>query len=223
MGRLPCSWSQKGRFNAMKTKMFSTEPMETNCYVCSSDGEAIVVDPGGTAQEIFRYIESEELTVHAVINTHGHGDHIWANGLFVEKANAEVLIHKADASYLTDPERNLSPFMGKTLSGPGADAYLQDGEQVQFGSASLTVIHTPGHTPGSICLHGKGVLFSGDTLFAGSQGRTDLPGGSEEQMQRSLQRLAQLPDDTVVYPGHGQPSTIGKEKRSNPSMERVTT
>ncbi len=207
----------------MKVKQFTTEPLEVNCYVCSSYGEAIVIDPGGSGRDILQFIVDEQLLIRAVVNTHGHGDHIMGNGFLMEATDAKLVIHEADAAILTDPQRNLSSFMGREVTGPGADRYVSDGDTIAFGRSSVNVWHTPGHTPGSICLVGEGLVFSGDTLFAGSHGRTDLPGGDESQMQKSLERLAQLPEDTVVYPGHGSSSTIGKERRSNPYVQEVLT
>ena len=206
---------------AMMIKQFTTEPLEVNCYVVSNDGLALVIDPGGSGPEILEYLVQHNLRVEAVINTHGHGDHIMANGFIVEATKAALYVHQQDAVYLTDPEQNLSTLMGEEVVGPTADGFLQDGDTIALGRSALVVLHTPGHTPGSICLLGEGVLFSGDTLFAGSQGRTDLPGGSERAMASSLERLAQLPADTIVYPGHGQTSTIGEERSTNPFLQGV--
>lgn len=205
----------------MKVKQFATEPLEVNCYVCSSDGEAIVIDPGGSGHDILQYVVDEQLVVRAVINTHGHGDHIMGNEFLVKATEAPLWIHQDDAEFLTDPQRNLSLLMGAEVAGPQADGYLADGDVISFGRSELTVWHTPGHTAGSICLVGGGLVFSGDTLFTGSQGRTDLPGGDQSQMQSSLERLVQLPEDTMVYPGHGASTTIGKERRSNPYVQEV--
>jgi len=189
--------------------------MEANCYVVgdSSTKEAFIIDPGGDYKKIKKLIDKEGLKVLSVINTHGHGDHIGANS----KWGAPVWIHRLDADFLQDSSKNLSGIFGFLLKTKPASRLLEDGDLLKMGSHALTVIHTPGHTPGSICLKGEGVIFTGDTLFYEAIGRTDFAYGSEEDIKRSIkERLFTLDDDYIVYPGHGPMSTIGHEKAANP-------
>ena len=193
-------------------------PCETNCYLLCAEREILVIDPGGDSDEILGLIESEGLSVVMVVNTHGHGDHIGANAPLKERFGCPIVIHEADAAFLTDPGLNLSAYLGSdAVVGPPADRLLRERDEVRIGSMCLRVIHTPGHTPGGMCLYADGHLFSGDTLFAGSVGRTDFPGGSMEQLAGAIRdKLLVLPNGTVVYPGHGPTTTIGDEKAANP-------
>ncbi len=143
-----------------------------------------------------------------ILNTHGHHDHISGDSIFQKKYNVPIYIHKYDASSLEKMEESKFP----------APILLEEGSQIKFGDEILTVMHTPGHTPGSICLLGEKLVFTGDTLFAEGIGRTDFPGGSMKDMQLSLQKLVRLPDYFLIYPGHGPTSIIGEEKRSNPFL-----
>ena len=183
-----------------------------NCYVvgCEKSREAIIIDPGGEPDKIRRIIEKAGLHPKIIVDTHGHFDHIGANGAF----ELPIYIHVMDKDMLSDPEKNGSVFYGKAYTSPPPDKLLQDGDHVEFGEVTLEVIHTPGHTPGCICLLGEGIVFTGDTLFAGGVGRTDLPGGSEVLLFESIrEKLFSLPDATIIFPGHGPSSTIGKEKK----------
>ncbi len=196
-------------------------PIEANCYLigCPDTLEAAVIDPGGDPPKIIEAIKANKLKVKYIINTHGHIDHIEANGKVQEATGAQILIHKNDAPMLTSPRLNLSTFVGGNIASPAADWELQEGDEIKIGQQiTLQVIHTPGHSPGSICLQCTGdILISGDTLFAGSIGRTDFPGGSYEQLIEGVrEKLFVLPDAVVVYPGHGPSTTIGFEKKSNP-------
>ncbi len=189
--------------------------MEANCYIVGDEStkEAFIIDPGGDYKKIKRVIEGEGLKVQAVVNTHGHGDHIGADGDF----DSPVWIHRLDAEFLNDPSKNLSGSFGFLLKIKTASRLLEDGDRLKIGKYSLGVIHTPGHTPGSICLNGDGVIFTGDTLFCEGIGRTDFTYGSEEQIIRSIkEKLFTLDEGYVIYPGHGPSSTIGHEKKNNP-------
>lgn len=189
--------------------------MEANCYIVGEEStkEVFIVDPGGDYKKIKKIIDEDGLKPQAVINTHGHGDHIGADGEF----GLPVWIHRQDAEFLQDPSKNLSGAFGFLLKTKQAARLLEDGDILKIGQHSLEVIHTPGHTPGSICLKGEGVVFTGDTLFCEGIGRTDFVYGSEEDIVRSIkERLLGLDDDYVVYPGHGPTSTIGNEKINNP-------
>ena len=201
----------------MLIETFAVGMLSTNCYVVSSEQtkEAIIIDPGleffSEAQPIFDYISKSELTVKLILNTHGHEDHISGDVIFQKKYGVPIYIHKYDDAYLEGMERNGFP----------APILLAEGSLIKFGDESLTVMFTPGHTPGSICLLGEKLVFTGDTLFAGGIGRTDFPGGSVDDIKASLQKLAKLPEYYLVYPGHGPTSIIGEEKRVNPFLNNM--
>jgi glyoxylase-like metal-dependent hydrolase (beta-lactamase superfamily II) len=198
----------------MLVETFTVGMLSTNCYLSSSTKtkEAILIDPGldysAEAKPIFDYITKEKLKVKFIVNTHGHDDHIKANALFQQKLNVPICIHPLDAHFIETTENTKFP----------ANVLLEEGSLVEFGGETLKVLHTPGHTPGSICLVGEKLVFTGDTLFAGSIGRTDFPGGSMTDMRLSLKKLSSLPDKLLVYPGHGETSLIREEKMSNPFL-----
>ncbi len=209
----------------MKVRAFTVGMFLTNCYLvtCEKTGEAIIVDPGfaslAEADGIFRLVEHTSLELRFVVNTHGHPDHTCGNGLALERYHVPILIHERDASMLGESGRRNFEFFGFANSSPNADRLLRDGDSVNFGKVTLKVMHTPGHSPGSVCLIGATEVFTGDTLFQGSIGRTDLPGSSESNMIRSLKRLESLPDNLRLYPGHGLQTTVGTEKRQNPFLQ----
>lgn len=201
---------------------------EANCYIvaCSRTGLGAVVDPGAeTAEELDGIVERVRalgLTVRTIINTHGHPDHFAGNDDLKSALGAEVLIHELDAMKLTDPDRNGSRLFGMETYVSPPDRLLREGEIIEIGGVSLLVIHTPGHSSGGIALAGDGFVLTGDTLFAGGVGRTDLPCASEgdaiawEVLLDSIrEKLFALPDETVVLPGHGPATTIGTERREN--------
>jgi hydroxyacylglutathione hydrolase len=198
----------------MKIETFTVGMLSTNCYVVNSEQskEAIVIDPGldlpYEAQQIFDYITRGKLKVKLILNTHGHQDHISGDAIFQEKYNVPIYVHKYDATSIE--ELGASKFPAPVL--------LEDGSVIKFGNESLSIMLTPGHTPGSICLLGEKLVFTGDTLFNEGIGRTDFPGGSITEMRKSLQKLVLLPDYFLVYPGHGPASIIGQEKRNNPFL-----
>ena len=197
-----------------------------NCYIVADEvsKEAVAIDPGGDADDILTFLRERGLTLVAIINTHGHFDHIGANAELKAATGAPLLIHTDDAELLTDSRLNYSHLTSERRDGPPADRLLRDGDEIAVGGLALKVIHTPGHTRGSICLLCGDHLFSGDTLFAGSIGRTDLYGGDQEAIQRSLQeRLLPLPEELRVHPGHGPETTIGREKAGNPYFRRGAT
>lgn len=194
-------------------------PIGTNCYLAydKDTKEGIVIDPGGSQEQIKKAIDQLAMDVKAIVNTHGHWDHIGANRAVKEKTGAPVYIHAADKDYMTDPKYNVSNMMGTQAAADPADGLLNEGDSVHFGNCTLKVIHTPGHTPGGISLYGHDVVFCGDTLFYRSIGRTDLLGGNYQQLIDSIRdKLFTLPDNTLVCPGHGIMSRIGDEKSGNP-------
>ncbi|HOL17215.1 MAG TPA: MBL fold metallo-hydrolase [Bacillota bacterium] len=188
----------------------------TNCYLvgCSQTKEGVVIDPGAEGKRIIKEIKEAGIKIKFIINTHGHVDHIGANSRLKEALGAPVLLHRRDLEIYQNPGFGLGLVVGKQ---PQPDRFIKEGDRINFGRLSLQVIETPGHTPGGVSLYMPGAVFSGDTLFAGSIGRTDLAGGSFHEIIQSIKkRLLVLPPDTVVYPGHGPASTIGDEARSNP-------
>ena len=193
--------------------------LETNCYIviCEESNEGLVVDPAAEPERILAEVARLGTRVLYVVDTHGHLDHVLANDPVREATGAPLLIHSDDAPYLSRPD----PMLARWLKGPdhfrGPDQLVADGQVLSFGSCALTVLHTPGHTPGGISLFGGGIVFTGDALFNQGVGRTDLPGGNWQQLLHSIQsKLLVLPDETVVYPGHGPSTTIGAERTSNP-------
>lgn len=192
----------------------------TNCYVVHNGKEAILVDPACPSEGLKRWIEEQGLSVSFIVNTHGHIDHIGGNAFFKEAFPLAVLaIHDGDLVYLARPDLNLSAEISRPFISPLPDLVFQ-GEcaRFTFGDTEVEVFVSPGHTPGSICLFfpEEMWLLSGDTLFSGSVGRTDLPGGSFRDLMVSLERIfAYFPDDVAVFPGHGPETTIGLEKKGN--------
>lgn len=206
----------------MKIIRLEVGQLGANCYIvyCLKTLQGTVIDPGGNGMDIIKILKRDNIKVTCIINTHGHADHIAANDEIKEATGAPVLIHSADANMLTSAPGNLSSFIGSNLICQPADRLLNDGEKIMVGALEFQVIHTPGHTPGGICLLAKDTLFSGDTLFAESIGRSDFPGGSHSQLIHSIKnRLLVLPDQTTVLPGHGEATTIGDERQNNPYIQ----
>lgn len=186
---------------------------QVNCYIMSGDGKnAILIDPGFEADTIKNALDTAGLSARLVINTHGHADHIGTNPAW----NVPVWIGVDDALLLTDPERNLSTLVGSSIRVPAADRLLYDGEKCEACGLQFTVLHTPGHSPGGICLLFEDRVFTGDTLFYSSIGRTDFPYSDSRAIIHSIkQKLMVLDDSIKVYPGHGEATTIGFERRNN--------
>jgi glyoxylase-like metal-dependent hydrolase (beta-lactamase superfamily II) len=204
---------------AEKIERLVVGPLAGNCYILKSGAELAVVDPGGDAEMILAKLTELGGTVKYVIDTHGHVDHIAANREVIDATGAQLLIHELDAKLLAHPDRNLSSLMGMRLTSPVPNRLLMEGDKIVVGEDEMTVLHTPGHTPGGICLLGPDYVFTGDTLFVDSIGRTDFPGGSNELMQASLDRLQiVLRKDTMLYPGHGEPGSFGRALLVNPFL-----
>ncbi len=196
-------------------------PLQTNCYViASAEGrEAFIIDPGADAGLIKAALKARSLKPVLVINTHGHYDHIGADDDF----GVPVAVHKEDHGMLIDARKNFSAVFGISFKVKADVRYIEDGQELSADGLVLRVLHTPGHSAGGVSLlvekPRSGIVFTGDALFAGSIGRTDLAGGSTEVLIRAVrEKLLSLPDDTVVYPGHGPATTIGEERAGNPFL-----
>jgi hydroxyacylglutathione hydrolase len=216
-------------------------PLQCNCYILADEAtrEAIVVDPGEEAGRILALVRRHRLTVRTIVQTHAHFDHVGASGPMREATGAEICLHRGDTFLYENLAMQAKLFGVPVPKAAPVSRWYDHGDEVKAGGLSLGVIHTPGHTPGSVCLFldvgaraeraeppvcdpSAAMLFSGDTLFCGSIGRTDLWGGSYEQIMASIKkRLLMLPDDTLVYPGHGPETTIGDERRSNPFIQQL--
>ncbi|QOJ01643.1 MAG: MBL fold metallo-hydrolase [Phycisphaeraceae bacterium] len=204
----------------MTIDTFVLGPFETNCYILSHGGEAWVIDAGFGPGEMIAALRRGGLRPTRLILTHAHADHI-AGVAEVRRAfpGLPVWIHSAEAAWLSDPVLNLSGLTGMPVTAPGPDGLLAEGDVLEFGPTRWTVLHTPGHSPGGITLTSveAGVAFVGDSLFAGSIGRTDFPGSDSETLAASIrEKLYTLPAETRVLPGHGPGTTIGREMISNP-------
>jgi glyoxylase-like metal-dependent hydrolase (beta-lactamase superfamily II) len=205
----------------MFLKQFEVGNFAVFAYLLGEDGggPGVVIDPAGDADPIISVADQNKITIQYILNTHAHVDHVMGNEEMKQKTGAQIIIHEEDAPALTRiPMSMLSMFGGRPS--PPADRIVKDGDLIQVGSLALQVLHTPGHSPGAICVYVDGVVFTGDTLFVGGVGRTDLPGGSWPIMLRSIQtKLLTLPDETVVLPGHNYgatpTSTIGNERLHN--------
>ncbi len=199
---------------------------QTNCYVIRSNqqsSECIIIDPGFDAGPLVQFLKDNSLTPKKILLTHGHCDHIAGLTMLISEFGIiEVNICKGDSEMLTNPDANLSSMMGMPLQFAPADIFLSPENTIEFDSISITVLTTPGHTPGGVSLYCKDAkaVFVGDTLFAGSIGRTDFPNGNTQQLLDNIrQQLFSLPDNTTVYSGHGPKTTIGQEKMTNPFLK----
>lgn len=194
-------------------------PIMANCFIigCENTREAAVIDPGDESDKILLTLAGLKLKVKYIINTHGHFDHVGGNKRMKDATGADILIHSLDAPMLDYISQSASAWGMNAEDSPPPDLMLKDGDKVRFGDITLKVIHTPGHSPGGISLYSDGFVFVGDTLFAGSIGRTDFPGGDFDTLISSIRKkLFVLGDDVRVFTGHGPETTIGAEKRYNP-------
>ena len=195
-------------------------PIESNCYIVGSEAtrEGMIIDPGAEPGEILKSVQELGLDIKIIVLTHGHEDHFEALGSVKKVTGAEVAIHTDDAPFLEEQFPGLAAGTGGSLKSP-VDRLLKGGDSIDFGDLHFLVLHTPGHSPGGICLLGHDTLFSGDTLFNFGIGRFDMPGGSYSQIMNSINtKLLILADDTAVHPGHGPSTSIGIERRSNPFL-----
>jgi len=209
----------------MKIDTIVLGDLEANCYCVrktNKERKCLIIDPGLQPEPLIRFLKANAYDPVSIILTHGHVDHIGGNQEMKDKTGAQIIIHRDDADMLVSTPAMILRMFGAKPS-PAADRTVADGDVIALGGISLKVLHTPGHSPGSMSLYTEGFVFTGDTLFVGGVGRTDLPGGSGQVMARSIrEKLCTLPDETKVMPGHhygsAPTSTIGSEKASNPFL-----
>lgn len=199
-------------------KIFTVGPMEANCYILYNPDkrEGLIIDPGAEGSHLIKFIKQEKISINYIVNTHGHPDHIGANRKIKEHTNAPILIHQYDAPMLAKSGSVLSFIFPLESSSPAADTFIKDGDLIECAGMKLKVLHTPGHTPGGISLLIDDSIFTGDTLFSGSIGRSDLPGGSQEVLLNSIKKILSLDENLIIYPGHGPSTTVRQELHSNP-------
>lgn len=201
----------------MLLRYLPTGMLQSNCYIAGNNGEGIVIDPGSRASDIIRLAEEMKLDIKYILLTHAHIDHICSVDEIRDKLDAKVMIHAADAPALSNGMLNGSVMFADSRTFKEADTLLKDGDSFDVGGMKIDIIHTPGHTPGGICIKIEENIFTGDTLFRMSVGRTDLGNGNHKDLINSIKnKLMVLDNDSVVYPGHGESSTIGFEKKNNP-------
>ncbi len=206
----------------MIVQQFSLGPLATNGYIAHDEdsGEAICIDPGEFSPELTAYLDSNNLSLKYIVNTHAHADHAGGNHELKERTGAKLLIHKSELPALDHLVEFGAMFGLHIPPSPAPDEFIKEGDTIEAGSLTLHVLDTPGHSAGSISLHIDNVVFVGDLLFAGSVGRTDLPGGSWPVLLESIRsKIFPLGDDTIVYNGHGPSTTVGRERRHNPFLK----
>ena len=198
-------------------------PLGVNCFILGDkhSNEGMVVDPGADCDMILATVANFGVEIKYIVNTHGHFDHVGCNRRLKERTGAQLLAHQEDLPFLLNAGRSARKYGLSVEDSPPPDLFLTDGMRLELGRRSIEVLHTPGHTQGGCCLYlaNEKLVITGDTLFADSVGRTDLPGGNHSQLIAAIKtKLMPLPDDTVVWPGHGPSSTIGQERRLNPYL-----
>ncbi len=206
----------------MKINRLIQSLFETNCYIvsCDTTNEAVIIDPGSDGEKIITFIADNNLNVKHILLTHGHFDHCASLSAIIEKIEAPISIHSDDLPLMVESKTQAFLYGIKIPDVPSPTNFIQEGDIFEFGENKLKAIHTPGHSPGGCCFFTDKILFSGDTLFSNSIGRTDLPGGNHQQILSSIKNnLYILDDDTIVYPGHGEETTIAEEKQFNPHTQ----
>lgn len=204
----------------MIIKTISTGMLQSNCYIIGDAGEAAVIDPGADLDEIVTYLDEQKLTLKYIMLTHVHIDHILHADKLSDACGGKVAVHIDDAPLLGNSVLNGSIMFGADIAFDEPDLTVEDGDELMLGGVKLKIIHTPGHTPGSICVKTGDRLFTGDTLFRLSVGRTDLGAGNKRSLSKSLQRLMEQDDGVKVFPGHGPSTDIGFERKNNPYISR---
>ncbi len=188
----------------------------TNCYLLETEKAAVVIDPGYKRENVLEFLKANVGKERLILITHGHFDHIGGADYLRQETGVKIGIGALDVPALSDEYLNCSEHFRTVIPPFSADYTYNDGDAVIVGDILLKVLHTPGHTVGGVCYLGDGVVFTGDTLFKGSIGRDDFPGGNFADLEKSIKRLYMLDDNTVIYAGHGEESTIGEEKKTNP-------
>lgn len=194
-----------------------------NCYIIYSEAtkEGVIVDPGGFDDEVVNFIKARDIKINGILLTHGHGDHIGGAKEFKELFNVDIFAHKEEKDILFEPDKNLSSTMTFGPISLEADVFLEDGDLLRYKDLEIEVIHTPGHSPGGVCFKVSNDIITGDSLFLGSIGRTDLYGGDHLTLLDSInEKLMVFNDDIRIHPGHGQASSIGYERKNNPFLRR---
>lgn len=217
--RAPCS-PQTGRKETMRVDVIVVGQLDVNCYIVTdtTDQESLIIDPGDEYERIQDTIQSRGTVPKYIVFTHAHYDHVCAVGDLKGAYNTSLVMHEDEGrTYRATTERCVSWGLDKE-DFPLADRLVRDGDSLRLRGTTFHIMHTPGHSPGSICLYGDGTLFTGDTLFAGSVGRTDLPGGNSGHLRESLRKILALPDETVIRSGHGPETTLKREKETNPFL-----
>lgn len=220
---IPSEYDSDLKQSLVKIHTLVVGRLQTNCYVLQSGSTAFIVDPGDEPERILRFLNDIAVDPVQIIATHSHFDHVLGVEAIQRGLNIPFLIHVDDLSLLQSMQSRVRQFMGLEVSSPPkVDSFLKDGDTLNIGGETMKVLHTPGHSPGSISLSGRGYVLTGDALFNQSIGRTDLPGGNLKSLIRSIrERLFRLDDDTIVYPGHGPETTIGDEKLANPFVGKA--
>jgi hydroxyacylglutathione hydrolase len=209
----------------LKMELLTVGPLATNSYLLGGEdaGGIVIIDPGGEAQSLLRKAEEMAGPVAALLLTHGHVDHIAACAELIRATGAKLYVHSGDAELVRKPDAYWASLVGG-CEACEPDVAVADGDRLHLAGLELTVLHTPGHSPGGVCYLTDNVCFCGDTLFAGSIGRTDLPLGDEQAMEASLARmLSELPDEMDIFPGHGPATTMAAEKKTNPFLQDLPT
>jgi hydroxyacylglutathione hydrolase len=208
----------------MKIRHLVTGPLSVNTYIvfCNETKQGAVIDPGGNADKIISLLRSEKIMLTHILLTHGHFDHIGGVANLKQNTQSAVCIHSLDKEMLTNPTKNLSLLMGAGCIQPKPDVLLHDGDMFQIGNLEVHVLHTPGHSPGSVTYKIGEILFAGDSIFRSSIGRTDFQGGSYEQLMQSIKaRILTQSRNSRIYPGHGEGTTVGHELENNPFLRVV--
>lgn len=207
----------------MKIENIVVGPLQVNCYLIYDEEsrDALAVDPGSDPQRILKAIHSLGLSITHIVCTHGHFDHVGAVASIKGKTGARMFINKEDLDIYANAPAQAAFWDYEVEPQPPPDGFAGEGDEFTVGKSILRVMHTPGHSPGGICLFSEGVVLTGDTVFAGSVGRTDFPGGSHDELRQSFKRIMALPPETVIFPGHGPASSVGDEIRSNFFMQEL--